>query len=101
MATARVPMAAASRMGVSKLASMSAEGTVVLTSHGRPVAVIGDAERLDEDVRAMREAAAAVLDAAADIASGKGRLLSLDETCARLGVDAEKVRARAAEKQAR
>lgn len=95
----RVPMSAASRMGVSALAAKSAEGKVLLTSHGRPVAVIGSAERLDEDARLMRQAAAAVLDAAADIASSTGRSLTLEETCERLGVDVERVRATSAERQ--
>ncbi|MEI7054981.1 hypothetical protein WBG06_04120 [Nocardioides sp. CCNWLW239] len=93
----RVPMTAASRMGVSALAAKSAEGRVVLTSHGRAVAVIGSAEHLDEDLRALREATARVLDAVADIVSARGRLLSLEETCERLGVDVERVRSRVAE----
>lgn len=45
----------------------------------------------------MRESAAAVLDAAADIVSARGQLLSLDVTCSRLGVDVEKVREKATE----
>lgn len=89
-------MTIAARMGVSKLAAQSATGRIALTSHGRTVAVMGSAERLDEDARLMREAAAAVLDAAADIVSAKGQLLSLDEACSRLGVDIERVRAKAA-----
>ena len=95
----RVPMASASRLGVSKVASQSANGRIALTSHGRVVAVVDSAERLDEDIRLMRESAAAVLDAAADLVSSLGKRLSLDETCARLGIDPDRVRARAAEKR--
>lgn len=94
-------MSAASRMGVSKLAAKSTEGRVVLTSHGRAVAAIGSAEGFDQDARLMREAAASVLDAASDIVSAKGGLLTLDDACARLGVDAQKVRDKAAEGPAR
>ncbi|MER7558022.1 hypothetical protein ABTZ46_13840 [Nocardioides sp. NPDC126508] len=96
MKETRVPMTAASRMGVSALAAKSAEGRIVLTSHGRAVAVIGSAEHLDDDLRALREATARVLDAAADIVSSRGELLSLEETCERLGVDVDRVRERAA-----
>lgn len=92
-------MTTASRMGISALAAKSADGKVMLTSHGRPVAVLGSAEHLDEDARLMRESAAAVLDAAADLASANGTLLSLAETCDRLGVDVDQVRRRAAEKR--
>lgn len=86
-------------MGVSKLAATSAERKVVLTSHGRAVAVVDSADRLDDEARVMREAAAAVLDATADDVSERGDLLSLDEVCARIGVDAANVRAKAAEKR--
>lgn len=89
-------MTVAARMGVSKLAAESSGRRIALTSHGRTVAVIGSAERLDEDARLMREAAAVVLDAAADIVSAKGQLLSLYEMCSRLGVDGERVRVKAA-----
>ena len=90
-------MASASRLGVSKIASQSASGRIALTNHGRVVAVVDSAERLDEDVRLMRESAAAVLDAAANLVSTQGKRLSLDETCTRLGIDPDRVRARAAE----
>lgn len=97
MSATRVPMTMAARMGISKLAARSAEQPIVLTSHGRPVAVLGSAERLEADARIMREASAAVLDAAADLVSARGDLLSLDETCERLGIRADVVRARLAE----
>jgi K+-transporting ATPase KdpF subunit len=41
---------------------------VVLTSHGRPVAIVDSAERLDEDLRRVREATRSVVEAAADMA---------------------------------
>ena len=71
---------------------------VVLTAHGRPVAVVDSAVRLDEDVRRLREAQLAVLDAAADLVAKRSKKFSLDEVCARLGVDADRVRALAEER---
>jgi hypothetical protein len=54
-------------------------------------------EHLDADVRALRQATARVIDVAADIVSSRGDLLSLEETCERLGVDVDRVRERASE----
>ena len=76
------------------------EQRVVLTSHGRPVAVVDSAERLDESARLIREASLAVLDAAADLVSARGKKFSLDEVCTRVGVDAGRVRELAAERSA-
>lgn len=90
-------MATASRLGVSRIAADSEKGRVALTSHGRTVAVVDSAERLDADARLIRESAAAVLDAAADIVAGRGARHSLAETCAKLGIDPDRVRARAAQ----
>jgi hypothetical protein len=52
-------------------------------------------EHLDADVRALQQATARVIDVAADIVSSRGDLLSLEETCERLGVDVDRVRERA------
>lgn len=88
-------MSSASRMGVSRLAAESESKRVALTSHGRVVAVVDSAERIDEDVRRMREAAVTVLDAAADLVSQRGTTLDLDATCQKLGIDPAAVRERA------
>lgn len=95
MDVARVPITTASRKGVSALAAAGEQQRTILTSHGRPVAVVDTAARLDTDVRRMREASLAVLDAAADLAWGRARKFNLDETCARIGLDPELVRTRA------
>ncbi|MFD7075515.1 hypothetical protein ACFV9G_15000 [Nocardioides sp. NPDC059952] len=58
------------------------------------MAVIGSAEYLDANLRPLREAMARVLDEAADIVSSRGDLLSLEQTCERLGVDVDRVRER-------
>ena len=96
--TIRVPINAAAKRGVSSLAALANDERVVLTVHGRPVAVVDTAERLDEDLRRLREAARAVVDAAADRALGhRPATLALDDVCARLGIDPAAVRARAEE----
>lgn len=79
------------------MAAQSADARIVLTSHGRTVAVVDSAERLDESVRKTREAAAAVIDAAAGLVAGRGAWLSLDDACERLGIRKGAVLARANE----
>jgi len=95
----RLPIAAASRLGVSKLAAQSMDAPLALTRHGNVVAVVGSAARIDEDARLMRESATAVIDAAADLVSSRGQKLSLNDVCARLNIDVDRVRTRAAELQ--
>lgn len=93
----RMPISAASRKGVSALAAAASERRVVLTSLGRPVAVVDSAERLDASARAMREAAREVIDAYADRAAARTGTRTLAQVCKRLGMDEDVVRARAAE----
>ena len=90
--TLRMPVSSASRKGVSGVVSATDDARVVLTSHGRPVAVVDSAERLDEDVRRLREASLAVVDAAADLVSSRAKMFDLDDVCARVGVDPATVR---------
>ncbi len=89
-------MSLASRKGLSAVAASAADHRIVLTSHGRAVAVIDTADRLDEDVRVVREAALAVLDAAANLVSDRSTKSSLADVCTRLGIDIEKVNAKVA-----
>lgn len=98
MKSLRMPVSSASRKGVSGVVHAADDARVVLTSHGRPVAVVDSAERLDDEVRRLREASLAVVDAAADLVSNRTKRFNLDEVCARVGVDAEKVRRLAAER---
>ncbi len=92
-----MPVSTASRKGVSAVAASAAEQRVVLTSLGRPVAVVDSAERLDEDVRRLREGARVIIDAYATIAADRSAHLSLADVCARLGLDEAAVRSRSAE----
>lgn len=93
----RIPISVASKRGVSHLATAAAEDRLVLTSHGRPVAVVDSAERLDEDARTMREAATLVIDGAAHRLSERSAHFDLAAACDQLGIDVDRVLARAAE----
>ena len=93
--TVRMPVSVASRKGVSALTHEAAGYRVVLTSLGRAVAVVDSAERIDEDLRKVREAARLVVESLAENAKGRSTMLHLDEVCARLGISAADVRARA------
>jgi prevent-host-death family protein len=99
MKALRMPVTTASRKGVSKLAAEAEEHRVILTSHGRPVAVVDSAERLDEDLRLVREASWSVVEAAGDLALGRSNRFALEEVCAKLNVDPRRVRASAAAKR--
>ena len=91
----RMPVAIASRKGVSGVAAEAADHRVILTSHGRPIAVVDSAERIDEDLRTIREAAHAVVDHFAEQArTSVVSWLDLDATCERLGIDPAEVRRR-------
>ena len=96
--TLRIPISVAARKGVSAVAASAGDQRVLLTNHGRTVAVVDSAERIDADLRVVREAALAVLDAAANLVSDRSRKFSLDEVCARLGVDPDVVRRRSGER---
>ena len=91
MTLLRMPVAIASRKGLSSVVHEAEEHRVVLTSHGRPVAVVDSAERLDESARRVRDAQLAVLDAAADLVSHRSSKFSLAEAGERLGVDVDRV----------
>lgn len=93
--TMNVPVSLAARKGVSALAELSEERRVALTSHGRVVAVVDSPARVDAEVREVREATWAVVESAADLVAQRSRRYSLDELCAKVGVDAGRVRQRA------
>ena len=97
--TVRMPVSVASRKGVSALTHEVAGYRVVLTSLGRAVAVVDSAERIDEDLRTVREAARLVVESWAETAKGRSTMLDLDAVCARLGVNVADVRARAQQLQ--
>ena len=99
MGALRMPIATASRKGVSKLAAEAEAHRVILTSHGRPVAVVDAAERLDEDIRRVREASRSVVEAAGELALQRSNRLTLEDVCVKLHIDPQRVRSRAAAKR--
>lgn len=92
--TVRMPVGIAATRGVSRLTSESADQRIVLTNHGKPVAIVDSAERIDEDLRLVREAALTVIDAATHLVWERSEKLDLDQVCERLGIDAHTVRSR-------
>ena len=82
-----MPVSVASRKGVSALAHEAMDHRVILTSLGRAVAVVDSAERVDEDLRLLRQAAHTVAESVADVvklalekqtpATSNGALLNL------------------------
>lgn len=94
-----MPVTTASRKGVSKLAAEAGKSRVVLTSHGRPIAVVDSAERLDEDLRRVREASRSVVETAGELALGRSNKFTLEDVCAKLNIDPLRVRERATAKR--
>lgn len=92
MSTLRMPISTASRKGVSGVVGLAEDQTVVLTNHGRAVAKVDSPGQVEESVRLLREASLAVIDAAGDLVEQRANRFSLDEVCARLGLDAQRVR---------
>lgn len=93
----RVPMSVAARQGVVAVAANVEHGWVLPTNDGQPVAVVDSAERLDADLRRVRDAARSVVEVSADLAlNRRPPVHRLEDVCARLKVDAEVVRDRAA-----
>lgn len=92
-----LPVSVAARKGVSALVALSQGRRVALTSYGRVVAVIDSPDSVDERARQIRDAVWAVLKAAAGLTADRQHRYSLDELCARAGVEIEGVRERAAQ----
>ena len=90
--TLRLPVSTAARKGVSAVAAAAGDHRVVLTSLGRPVAVVDSAERIDEDLRRLRDGARTVVEAYATLAADRGAGMTLAAVCAQLGLDETTVR---------
>lgn len=91
-------MSTASRKGLSAVAAAAERERVVLTSHGRAVAVVTTPAELDEVARAGREAALVVTDVFTQRVADRSHGFDLESACERLGVDVERVRARVQER---
>lgn len=92
----RVPIQEASRRGVSWLNETAAERRILLTKFGRVVAVLDSAERLDATAEKVDVAAREVVEQFADLGLARSGRRSLDDVCATLGIDPERVRERSA-----
>lgn len=85
----RMPSTTASRKGVSAVAAAAEKRHIVLTSHGREVAIVDRADRLESQLGILRGATWEALNAAANLYSDRSTKHSLDEFCARFGLDVE------------
>jgi len=95
----RIPVSVASRKGISALAHEATEHRIVLTSFGRAVAVVDSSERIDRDLRKVREAARLVVESLSETAKGQSTKLNLEEVCAHLDINVADVRVRAQQLQ--
>jgi len=95
----RMSVSVAARKGVSALTREVVSYRVVLTSLGRAVAVVDTAERIDEDLRKVREAARLVVESMFETAKGRSMALNIEEVCTRLGISVADVHARAEQLQ--
>lgn len=91
----KVPISAAAERGVSWLNEAAQKQRIVLTRFGKPGAVIDSAERLDETARTVSTTRREIVEQLADLARGRAKPHSLDDVCARLGIDIGRVHQRA------
>jgi hypothetical protein len=74
--------------------------SLMLTNHGNPIALVGTEERLGAEMRLIRQSTLLVLDDAADKVADRSFTSNLEKVCADLGLDLDKVIARAKAKGA-
>lgn len=92
----RVPIQEASKRGVSWLNETAADRRILLTKFGRVDSVVDSAERLDATAEKVDIAAREIVERFADLSLARSRRWSLDDVCAKLGIDAAQVRERSA-----
>lgn len=95
--TVRVPVTEAARRGVSWLAELARDRRVLLTRFGRVAAVVDSPDRFDDTAATIDRARRTVVERYADTAATRARRRSLDDACAELGLDPQRVQARAKE----
>jgi antitoxin (DNA-binding transcriptional repressor) of toxin-antitoxin stability system len=86
----------AARTGISGVVAAAADHRIVLTDRGRPIAVVDAPERLDGDLRRVRDGTQSIIEAYGAPAADGVADRALAEVCARLGLDATRVRERVA-----
>ena len=97
----RVPINQAAAKGISWLNGLAEEHQVILTRFGNPAAVLDSAEHVDESARQIAAARRLVVDSFATAASERTSHMSIEDVCAKLGIDVERVLERSAELAAR
>lgn len=75
----KMPMTVASRKGIGHLTKAASDKTVVLTNHGRPVAVVMSPQGYDEQRRILRETADSVLATGAALLGERSDHMDSDE----------------------
>lgn len=93
----KVPISQAAERGVSWLNEIAEQRRVILTRFGQPGAVVDSAARLDETARVVTATRRDVVEQLAELAAGRAAGHALDQVCARLGLDLERVHQRAGE----
>ncbi|MFJ2621064.1 type II toxin-antitoxin system prevent-host-death family antitoxin [Glutamicibacter sp. NPDC087344] len=80
----RISSTAAARRGVGFIMTQAQERPVILTSHGKPVAVVMSAAERDEQRQLLRDVELKVLDMAANLVADRSAMLTADQARERL-----------------
>jgi hypothetical protein len=91
----RVPIQEASKRGVSWLNETAGTRRVLLTRFGKVDSVVDSAERLDATAEKVDMAVREVVESFADLALSRTSRWSLEDVCAKLDIDPQRVRQRA------
>jgi PHD/YefM family antitoxin component YafN of YafNO toxin-antitoxin module len=77
--TVKIPATLASRKGIGYLTRQAEDHTVVLTSHGHSVGVLMSPAEYDQQIRTLREAAAALVSATTSLVADRSTFHSVDQ----------------------
>lgn len=80
----KVPARLATQKGAGYLAEQAADRTLVITSHGKPVAVVQSPEAFDEQARVLRDSAARLTEGLASILAERSTFHTPEEAKAKL-----------------
>ena len=80
----RMPATMATKKGAGYLAEKASERTVVLTTHGKPTAVVMSPEHFDELERSLRAAADQLVQGVANLVAERSEFRPVDEVRERL-----------------
>lgn len=94
--TLRMSISTAARTGISGVVAAAADHRIVLTDRGRPIAVVDAPERLDGDLRRVRDGTQSIIETYSAPSADGIADRTLSEACARLSLDETRVRERVA-----